>query len=28
VDADEFYKEPLFQLIDLYQTYLKGMESA
>lgn len=28
VNADEFYKEPLPYLVDLYQEYLKGMESA
>ena len=28
VDADEFYKEPLPRLVDLYEKYLKGMESA
>jgi endo-1,4-beta-mannosidase len=26
VNADEFYKEPLGHLVDLYQNYLKGME--
>ncbi len=26
VDPDEFYKEPLRHLVDLYQTYLKNME--
>ena len=28
VNADEFYKEPLGYLIDLYQQYLKGVENA
>ncbi len=28
VNADEFYKEPLPHLVDLYQGYLKGMENA
>ena len=28
IDPDEFYKEPLPHLVDLYQEYLKGMERA
>ena len=28
VDPDEFYKEPLGYLVDLYQQYLKGVENA
>ncbi|MEP7133769.1 MAG: cellulase family glycosylhydrolase [Chloroflexota bacterium] len=28
VNSDEFYKEPLGYLIDLYQQYLKGVENA
>jgi endo-1,4-beta-mannosidase len=27
VDPDEFYKEPLSHLVDLYQQYLKGVEN-
>jgi len=27
VDPDEFYKEPLAHLVDLYQQYLKGVEN-
>ena len=27
VDPDEFYKEPLGHLVDLYQQYLKGVEN-
>ncbi|NTU55396.1 MAG: hypothetical protein HGA79_04025, partial [Anaerolineales bacterium] len=27
VDPDEFYKEPLGHLVDLYQQYLKGLEN-
>jgi endo-1,4-beta-mannosidase len=28
VNPDEFYKEPLGYLVDLYQQYLKGVENA
>lgn len=28
IDADEYYKEPLGHLVDLYKQYLEGMESA
>jgi len=28
VNPDEFYKEPLGHLVDLYQQYLKGAENA
>jgi endo-1,4-beta-mannosidase len=28
VNADEFYKEPLGYLVDLYQTYLEGVKNA
>jgi hypothetical protein len=27
VNPDEFYQEPMGHLVDLYQKYLKGVES-